>query len=184
VIAAPRLSLEFTSFATRRPGVRIPSRPPDFKRLTAFVRLGASRVSPAYRGIADCEQIRAEREEIGWLKILHFGHWGKGKALLAIAVGRGYCFLSVDFKNLLDLGRDAIQQPKVTAGDADDHLDRSGPPVFREPEPVISVRCRLAGQLDNGMLPGELSVQPQSESRQEMSPERHDRSRSGRSWHP
>jgi hypothetical protein len=32
----PHLILDFSSFAMRRPGVRIPSRPPDFKGLTSY----------------------------------------------------------------------------------------------------------------------------------------------------
>src|ERR1700737_2798342 len=38
VIAAPRLSLEFTSFVTRRPGVRFPSRPPDSRGPAPFLK--------------------------------------------------------------------------------------------------------------------------------------------------
>jgi hypothetical protein len=51
-------------------------------------------------------------------------------------------------------------------------------------EPRRSAGSRPTGRHDNDTVPSGSSTQPQAGSRQEMSPERHDRSRSGRSWHP
>jgi hypothetical protein len=39
VIAAPSLISDFSSFATRRPGVRIPSRPPDSKKEVQLIEI-------------------------------------------------------------------------------------------------------------------------------------------------
>jgi hypothetical protein len=52
--------IHFTSFATRRPGVRIPSRPPDFKGLTLFLKTGWSsfcQVASAPGFPSDCSSV-------------------------------------------------------------------------------------------------------------------------------